>query len=229
MKLFLDTGFPDQVEEAWSWGIIDGVTSNPTHAAKVGIPPTELYPKLCGLVDGPVSLETVAGTAEDICREARILAAIADNAVVKVPIMRQGLIAVKQLAAEGIKTNVTVTFSPLQALLAAKVGATYVSPFVGRLDAIGHRGMEVVEQIRRIYDNYGFGTQIITASVRTPLHVLEAALAGSHVCTLPFDVLKLLYDHPLTDIGIQKFLDDWAMVPGKDELWERRPASVSQR
>jgi len=229
IKLFIDTGDPEQIREAASWGIIDGVTSNPTHAAKTGIPPKKLYPEICKLVDGPVSLETVGLTTEDMLREARILAAIADNAVVKVPMTREGIVAVRQLASEGIKTNVTVTFSPLQALLAAKAGATYVSPFIGRLDAVGHRGMDVVEQTLRIYDNYGFATQVITASVRTPSHVLEAALAGCHVCTVPFDILKQLYDHPLTDLGIKTFLDDWETVPDKDELWQMEPELVSRR
>ena len=226
MKLFIDTGNTEHIREAVSWGIIDGVTCNPTHAAQAGIPPRELYTEVCRLTDGPVSLETVASDADGIVREGRILAAIADNAVVKIPVTRDGLKALRILASEGIRTNVTVTFSPLQALLAAKAGADYVSPFIGRLDAIGHIGMEVVEQTLHIFENYGFETQIITASVRTPLHVLEAALAGSHVCTAPFDVLKQLYNHPLTDMGIKKFLDDWATVPGKEELWRGAPSEA---
>jgi transaldolase len=165
------------------------------------------------MVDGPVSLEAVGLDAEAIVREARELAAIADNVVVKVPIMQEGLKAVKRLAAEGIRTNVTVTFSPLQALLAAKCGATYISPFVGRLDAVGHLGMDVVGQIRQIYDNYDFETQILVAAVRHPVHVLEAALAGADVCTMFFDTMKQLYDHPLTDVAIKLFLEDWKKVP----------------
>jgi len=151
--------------------------------------------------------------ADRIVAEGRQLAAIADNVVIKVPIVREGLKAVKRLAAEGIKTNVTVLFSPLQALLAAKCGATYVSPFVGRLDAVGHVGMELVRQIKTIYDNYRFPTLIIVAAIRHPTHVLEAALAGADVCTVSFDVMKQLYEHPLTDVGIQQFLKDWEKVP----------------
>jgi transaldolase len=158
-------------------------------------------------------LETVSLDAEGIVSEAEELAGIADNVVIKVPIMAEGLKAVKRLASEGIKTNVTVTFSALQALLAAKCGATYISPFVGRLDAVGHIGMDVVRQIRQIYDNYGFDTQIIVAAVRHPIHVLEAALAGADVCTMFFDTMKALYDHPLTDVGIKLFLEDYQKVP----------------
>ena len=213
MKIFLDTAFIDQIEEVKRWGILDGVTTNPTHVSKTGANPKELYPQICKMVDGPVSLETISLDADGIVSEGRELAKIADNVVVKVPIVKEGLVAVKQLAAEGIKTNVTVTFSALQALLAAKVGATYISPFVGRLDDQGQRGMEVVEQIRTIYDNYGFETEIIVASVRHPLHVLEAALVGADIATMNFEVLGMLYDHPLTDIGIDMFLKDWEKVP----------------
>ncbi|MFZ5831676.1 MAG: fructose-6-phosphate aldolase [Planctomycetota bacterium] len=213
MKLFLDTADVGQIREAVSWGIIDGVTTNPTHVSKTGRPASELYAEICGLVDGPVSLETIGLDADTIVAEGRRLATIADNVVVKVPIMREGLKAVKQLSAEGIRTNVTVTFSPLQALLAAKCGATYISPFVGRLDAVGHLGMELIHQIRTIYDNYEFSTELLVAAVRHPAHVLEAALAGADVCTMSFDVLKQLYDHPLTEAGIQMFLEDWKKVP----------------
>jgi transaldolase len=213
MKLFIDTADLDQIKEAYGWGIVDGVTTNPTHVSKTGRSPRELYAEICQMVDGPVSLETVGLDADQIVAEGRQLARIADNAVIKVPIMREGLRAVKRLAAEGIKTNVTVTFSPLQALLAAKCGATFVSPFVGRLDAIGHLGMDIVRQIKTIYDHYGFATQILVAAVRHPAHVLEAALAGAPACTMNYDVLKQLYDHPLTDIGIEIFLQDWKKVP----------------
>ena len=213
MKLFLDTAFLDQIKEANSWGILDGVTTNPTHVANTGQPAREVYAEICQTVDGPVSLECLALDAEGIVAEARELAAIADNVVIKVPIMCEGLKAVKQLTAEGIKTNVTVNFSPLQALLAGKCGATYISPFIGRLDTIGHFGVELVRQIKTIYDNYGMQTQILAAAVRHPAHVLESALIGAHVCTMPFDVMKQMYEHPMTDAGIAQFLADWKKVP----------------
>ncbi len=213
MKLFLDTADIDQIREAVSWGIVDGVTTNPTHVSKTGRPARELYEEICRTVPGPVSLETLALDAEGIITEARQLAAIADNVVVKVPIMREGLKAVKRLSAEGIKTNVTVTFSPLQALLAAKCGATYISPFVGRLDAVGHIGMDLIRQIRTIYDNYEYETEILVAAIRHPVHVLESALVGADVATMFFDVMKQLFDHPLTDRGIEMFLEDWKKVP----------------
>jgi transaldolase len=215
MKLFLDTADVAQAREAWSWGIIDGVTTNPSHVAKTGRKPLEVYREICDIVDGPISLEAVALEANEIANEGRALAKIHKNVVIKVPIIREGLKAVRILASEGYKTNVTVTFSPLQALLAAKVGATYVSPFVGRLDAVGHDGMELVRQIKTIYRNYGFTTQIITAAARHPLHVLQAALAGSDVMTMGFDILQQLYQHPLTDTVLDIFLKDWAKIPGK--------------
>lgn len=213
MKLFIDSAEVDKIKEAWSWGIIDGVTTNPSHVAKTGRPYLEVYKEICSMVDGPISLETVSPAAKEIIAEGRQLAKIHKNVVIKVVNTKEGLKAVKALTAEGIKTNVTVTFSPLQALLAAKCGATYISPFVGRLDAVGHDGMQVIRDIRKIYDNYGFKTQILTAAVRHPKHVLEAALAGSDVCTLSYDVLELLYNHPLTDIAIDIFNKDWAKVP----------------
>ena len=213
MKLFLDTADTAQVREAWSWGIIDGVTTNPSHVAKTGRKAPDVYAEILDIVDGQVSLETVTLTAPEIIAEGRELAKLHQNVVVKVPLLKEGLKAVKVLSAEGIKTNVTVTFSPLQALLAAKCGATYVSPFVGRLDAVGHIGMELVEQIRTIYQNYGFETLIIAAAMRHPRHVLESALAGADVCTMAFDILDQLYNHPLTDIVLNQFLNDWAKVP----------------
>lgn len=213
MKLFIDTADVAQIREVWSWGIVDGVTTNPTHVAKTGRRPFEIYEEILELVDCPVSLETVTLTAPEIIAEGRELARLHPNVVVKVPLIREGLKAVKALSAEGIRTNVTVTFSPLQALLAAKCGATYVSPFVGRLDAIGHFGMDLARQIRTIYGNYGYPTEIIVAAVRHPTHVLEAALAGAHICTMSYDVMVQLYDHPLTDIGVELFLKDWAKVP----------------
>ena len=213
MKIFIDTANIDEIREAVSWKIVDGVTTNPTHVSKTGRPAREVYEEICRLVHGPVSLEAVGLESDDIVREGRELAKIAPNVGIKVPITRDGLVAVRCLADEGIKTNVTVTFSPLQALLAAKCGATYVSPFVGRLDAIGHVGMELVEQIRTIYNNYGYETQILVAAVRNPVHVLDAALAGADCCTMFFDVMKQLYEHPLTDAGIKLFLQDWKKIP----------------
>lgn len=215
MKLFLDTADVTQIREAWSWGIIDGVTTNPSHVAKTGRKPADVYREICEIVDGPVSLEAVSLTAGDIVKEGRKLARIHKNVVIKVPIIKEGLKAVKVLAGEGFQTNVTVAFSPLQALLAAKAGATYVSPFVGRLDAVGHDGMELVRQIRTIYQNFGFKTRIITAAVRHPQHVLQAALAGSDVATMAFEILEQLYQHPLTGVVMDGFLKDWAGIPGK--------------
>jgi transaldolase len=213
VQIFIDTADIAQVREAYSWGIVDGVTTNPTHVAKTGKPAREVYREICAAVKGPVSLETVGTDAATIVAEGKELVKIAENVVVKVPLMREGLMAVRRLSEMGIKTNVTVTFSPLQALLAAKCGATYVSPFVGRLDAIGHIGMDLVRQIVTIYGHYGYSTQLLVAAVRHPEHVLQAALAGAPVCTMSYDVLKQLYDHPLTDIGIELFLKDWAKVP----------------
>ena len=216
MKLFLDTANLDEIREVARWGILDGVTTNPTHVSKTGMSPRELYPEICKICSGPVSLETVTLEADEIVEEGRELAKIADNVVVKVPIMKEGLVAVKKLASEGIATNVTVTFSPLQAMLAAKCGATYISPFVGRLDAVSQDGMVLASQIKKIYDNYSFSTQIIVAAVRHPMHVVEAALMGAHICTMNFEVIKQLYDHPLTDLGIEMFLEDWRKVPQEE-------------
>jgi len=213
MKIFIDSADVEKIKEVWSWGVIDGVTTNPSHVAKTGRKHLEVYREICDIVDGPISLETITLTAKEIVAEGRALAKMHKNVVVKVPLLREGLKAVKILTAEGIHTNVTVTFSPLQALLAAKCGATYISPFVGRLDAIGQFGMDCVRQIRTIYDNYDYKTQILTAAVRHPTHVLEAALAGSDVVTMAADVIEQLYYHPLTDIGVDIFLKDWAKVP----------------
>jgi transaldolase len=213
MKLFIDTADVAQIKEAYAWGIVDGVTTNPTHVAKTGRRPEEVYREICSIVDGPISLETIGLKSEEILAEGRVLAKVHKNAVVKVVNTLEGLKAVKQFTAEGIKTNVTVTFSPLQALLAAKCGASYISPFVGRLDAFSHNGMELVRQIKTIHNNYGYKTEIIVAAVRHPLHVLEAALAGAEICTMSYDVLQQLYHHPLTDLGIEMFLNDWKKVP----------------
>ena len=215
MKIFLDTADVNQIREAWSWGVIDGVTTNPTHVSKTGRPPAEVYREICSIVDGPISLETIGLKAEEILTEGRQLAKIHKNVVVKVVNTKEGLKAVKQFTKEGIKTNVTVTFSPMQALLAAKVGATYISPFVGRLDAHGHIGMDVARQIKTIYNNYGYKTELLVAAVRHPLHVLEAGLIGADVCTMSIDVLEQLFHHPMTDLGIEMFLNDWKKVPKK--------------
>ena len=179
MQIFIDTADIAQVREAVSWGIVDGVTTNPTHVSKTGRPAKDVYREICAAVKGPVSLETVGLDAATIVSEGKELAKVADNVVVKVPLMREGLMAVRQLSDLGIKTNVTVTFSPLQALLAAKCGATYISPFVGRLDAVGHVGMDLVRQIMTIYGHYQYSTKVLVAAIRHPLHVLEAALAGT--------------------------------------------------
>src|SRR3984885_3220750 len=213
MKIFIDSADVVQIREGWSWGVIDGVTTNPSHVAKTGRKHLEVYREICDIVDGPISLETITLTAPEMAAEGRTLAKMHKNVVVKIPLTMEGLKAVKILSAEGIPTNVTVTFSPLQAMLAAKCGATYISPFVGRLDAIGQFGMDCVRQIRTIYDNYDYKTQILTAAVRHPTHLLEAALAGSDVATMAYEVIEQLYDHPLTDIGIDIFLKDWAKVP----------------
>ena len=218
MKLFLDTADVEEIRQAARWGILDGVTTNPTHVAKTGREANGVYQEICDIVDGPVSLETVSLDADAIVEEGRALAKIAENVVVKVPIMKEGLIAVKRLADEGTKTNVTVTFSPLQALLAAKCGATYISPFVGRLDAISHDGMDLAHQIRTIYDNYGFKTQLLVAAVRHPVHVLDAAMLGADVSTMSFEIMQQLYDHPLTDKGIETFLADWQKVPQSSHI-----------
>ena len=215
MKLFLDTAQLEHLREACAWGIVDGATTNPTLVSKTGREPAELYAEICRIVPGPVSLECVATEADAMVAEAQQLAKIAENVVVKIPILREGLIAVKRLAAVGVKTNVTAVCSPLQALLAAKCGATYVSPFVGRWDVMGQMGMDMIHQIKTIFDNYGFGTQLLVASARHPLHVLEAALAGADVCTIPLEVMEQLYHHPMTDVILRQFANDWQKVPGK--------------
>jgi transaldolase len=213
MNLFIDTADIAQVTDAWSWGIIDGVTTNPSHVSRTGRKASEVYRDICDIVDGPISLEVLALTAPEMIVEGRQLARYHRNVVVKLPNTREGLKAVKALTSEGIKTNVTVTFSPLQALLAAKCGATYISPFVGRLDSVGHTGMDLVRQIKQIYGNYGFRTQIIVAAVRHPSHVLESALAGADIATMSYEILQQLYQHPLTDIVLAQFLNDWKSVP----------------
>ncbi|MDH4217709.1 MAG: fructose-6-phosphate aldolase [Candidatus Aminicenantes bacterium] len=212
MKIFLDTANVRQIREAFSWGILDGVTTNPTLVSKENAKFKDLIKEICDIVLGPVSVESVSTKAEDIIEESRTLAKIADNVVVKIPICVEGLKAIKVLSQEGIHINTTLIFSPLQALLAAKAGAMYVSPFVGRLDDIAHEGINLVEEIVTIFDNYGIDTEIIVGSVRHPLHVVEAALIGADIATIPFGVLEKMVRHPLTDIGMEKFLDDWKKV-----------------
>lgn len=212
MKIFLDTANLDEIKEAASWGILDGVTTNPTLCSKENLRLDELIKEICRTVKGPVSVECVSASSADIVNEARTLAKLADNVVVKVPICVEGLKAIKVLSQEGIQVNTTLIFSPSQALLAAKAGAKFVSPFIGRLDDISHEGMELVEKIVAIFNNYGIETEVIVASVRHPLHVVEAALVGADIATVPFSVLEKMVKHPLTDTGMEKFLKDWGKV-----------------
>jgi transaldolase len=220
MKFFLDTANVEEIRIADSWGVLDGVTTNPSLAAKEGREFRGLAHEILEILgDRPVSLETVSKDAEGMIREARILASWAPNVVAKIPLLPEGLKAVRVLREEGIKTNVTLVFSTNQGILAGKAGATYVSPFIGRLDDKGHDGMEVVRELAIIYDMYGIETQVLAASVRHPRHVVEAALAGADVVTMPFSVLKKLFEHPMTDVGLEKFLQDWETVPDKDEIF----------
>jgi len=209
MKIFLDTANVTELKEGVAMGILDGCTTNPSLIAKEKRPFRPLVEEICAIVPGPVSLEVVATDFEGMVKEGKELAQIAANVVVKCPLTKDGLKAVKTLTGEGIKVNQTLCFSASQALLSAKAGATYISPFLGRLDDISHVGMDLIRQIVQIYANYGFKTQVLAASIRNPLHVVDAALAGAHVATIPFAVLEQLTKHPLTDIGLKKFLDDW--------------------
>ncbi len=213
MKLFIDTANVDHIREVASWGVLSGVTTNPSLIAKEGRDFREVIEEICEIVDGPISAEAVSPDAEGMMKEARKFSAWHPNVTIKLPMTDEGLKAAAMCSQEGIKTNVTLIFSPSQALLAAKAGATFVSPFVGRLDDISHTGMELVQTIVAMYDNYGIETEVIVASVRNPLHVVEAALMGGHIATIPYKVFKQMLAHPLTDIGIQKFLDDWEKVP----------------
>lgn len=215
MKFFIDTANIEEIRKAWDLGVIDGVTTNPSLISKEGKDPIKLLREICAIVNGPVSAEAVTMTADEMVREAKSLSKIHKNIVVKIPMIEEGLKAVKKLSAMGIKTNVTLVFSSSQALLAAKAGATFVSPFVGRLDDIGHVGMDIVGDILDIYENYMFSTEVIVASIRNPLHVVDAARMGAHIATIPYSVIIQLLKHPLTDIGIEKFLKDWEKVPKK--------------
>ncbi|TDJ56810.1 MAG: fructose-6-phosphate aldolase [Ignavibacteria bacterium] len=217
MKFFIDTADIDEIREAASLGILDGVTTNPSLVYKAGKDFRKLLDEILEIVDGPVSAEVIATDYDGILKEAREYASIHKNIVVKVPLIKEGLKAVKTLSNENINTNVTLCFSPMQALLAAKAGATYISPFIGRLDDISINGMELIEQIVQIYRNYSYDTQVLVASVRHPLHVVEAALIGADVCTIPFAVINKLFNHPLTDSGLNKFLSDWKKLTGNQK------------
>ena len=213
MKIFIDSGDIGEIKEAQSMGVIDGVTTNPSLLAKGGRPTRQVIAEICEVVDGPISAEVVAVEKDAILREGRELARIHRNVVVKVPLIDDGLKAVRIFAAEGIKTNVTLCFSAAQALLAAKAGATYISPFVGRVDDAAGDGMDLVLQVMTIYRNYGFATQVLTASVRHPVHFVQAAMIGSHAATMPLKVIKQLTKHPLTDVGLAQFLADAKKIP----------------
>jgi len=216
MKFFIDTANPDEIKRAYEMGVIDGVTTNPTLISKEKKDFESLIDEICKIVKGlPISLEVLSLNSEGMIEEARRLSRMGENIVVKIPMTTEGLKAIKVLVSEGIKTNTTLVFSPTQALLAAKAGTTYVSPFIGRLDDIAQTGMELIEQIVTIFTNYGFESQVIVSSIRHPIHVLEAALIGADVATIPYKVIEQLVKHPLTDIGIERFLADWKKVPKK--------------
>ncbi len=213
MKFFIDTADVHEIREAHTLGLVDGVTTNPSLIAKSGRKFKDVIKEITAIVDGPISAEVIALDAEGMVKEAKDLVKIHTNIVIKLPMTPEGLKATKQLSAKGIKTNVTLIFTPMQALLAAKAGATYVSPFVGRLDDISQDGMGIIEEIRTIFDNYGYTSEIIVASIRNPIHVLNSALIGADICTIPYSVMLQLSKHPLTDAGIKKFLEDWEKVP----------------
>jgi len=223
LRLFLDTANLDEIREGVSWGVVSGVTTNPSLVAKEGHADFHGFIRtLAGLVPGPVNAEVVATEAEGMVREARALAALGENVVIKVPMGKEGLKATRALREEGIPVNVTLAFSPNQALLASLAGATYVSPFLGRLDDVGHDGMQVVRDTVEIFSLYGLDTYVLAASIRHPLHVTEAALAGADIATMPFKVLEQMLRHPLTDLGLERFLDDWR------SLEQARPAPVGR-
>jgi transaldolase len=215
MKFFIDTANVKEIREAASLGVVDGVTTNPSLVSKEGRDFKQVITEICSIVDGPISAEAVSLEADKMVIEGTDLAKIHKNIVVKLPMTKEGLKATKILAGKGIRVNMTLVFSPAQALLAAKVGAAYVSPFVGRLDDISHDGMDLVRQVVTIFDNYGYPTEVIVASVRNPLHVVDAALTGAHIATIPFSVIDQIVKHPLTDIGIEKFLADWKKLEKK--------------
>jgi len=213
MQLFLDTANIEEIRTAAGWGLLDGVTTNPTHIAKSGKPFEDVLREIFAIIDGPISVETVSLEAEGIVRQGRAIARFHRNAVVKVPVMIEGLKAVKQLSSEGIATNVTLCFSPLQAFLAAKAGATYISPFLHRKELAGEDGLALIRDIRAIYDRYGYRTKVLAASIRTAREVLDCLRYGADVATMPFDILESLYKHSMTDAGLEMFLNDWKKVP----------------
>ncbi len=215
LKIFIDTANVNEIREANSWGVISGVTTNPSLIAKEGRDFKEVVKEITSIVDGPISAEVISLDHEGMIKEARELSKIHKNIVVKIPMTIEGLKAVNILSKEGIKTNVTLIFSSAQALLAAKAGASYVSPFVGRIDDVGSEGMELIREITQIFNNYDIKTEIIAASIRSPMHVIDAAMAGADIATIPYKVLVQMTKHPLTDIGIEKFLDDWKKVPNR--------------
>lgn len=208
MKIFIDTANVDEIRKAAMLGVLDGVTTNPSLIAKEGRDLKTVITEICDIVDGPISAEVISLDAENMIKEGRELSSLHKNVVVKIPMCEEGLKAVNVLSKEGIKTNVTLIFSAQQAILAAKAGASYVSPFMGRLDDIGNGGLPVIEDIAQVFDYYGYNTEIISASIRTPMHVLECAKAGSHIATIPYKVIMQMIKHPLTDIGIEKFMED---------------------
>lgn len=213
MKIFIDTANIEEIKKANDWGVIDGVTTNPSLVAKESREFEELAREIMNIVDGPISVEVISTNAEGMVKEAVELSEWSPNTVVKIPMIPEGLKAVKILSAKSIKTNVTLVFSVNQALLAAKAGATYVSPFIGRLDDVGHEGMQIVRDMVGVFNTYNFKTEVIVASIRHSLHVIEAAKAGAHVATVPFKVIEKMFRHPLTDIGLERFLDDWKKIP----------------
>ncbi len=215
MQIFLDTAITEELKKGVATGLVDGCTTNPTLAAKAGRDYNEVLKEICSIVGGPVSAETISLDAEGMVREGVAFASIAKNIIIKVPMTSEGMKACQQLTKSGIKVNVTLVFSANQALLAAKSGAFIVSPFVGRLDDLGEVGMNLIKDIKQIYTNYKFTTQILVASVRNPVHILEAAKIGADIATIPYPIFEQLFRHPLTDIGIKKFLDDWEKVPKK--------------
>ncbi len=215
MKFFLDTAITDELRLGAATGLVDGVTTNPSLIAKSGRKLDDVVREITEIIDGPISVETISTDAKGMINEGRLFAKMHRNIVVKCPLTQEGLIATKTLSSEGTKVNVTLCFSAVQALLAAKAGATYISPFVGRLDDTAHDGMKLIEDIVKIYSNYGFTTQVLAASLRHPLHVYQSALAGAHVGTLPFKVFQQLFKHPLTDIGLEQFLKDWEASQSK--------------
>jgi transaldolase len=213
MQIFIDSADIEEIRDAAAMGVVDGVTTNPSLVAKTGRPFKEVLVDICEVVDGPISAEVIATDYDGMMKEARALAKMHENIVVKIPLISEGLKAVRTLTDEGIRTNVTLCFSPTQGLLAAKAGATYISPFIGRIDDIGGNGMEIVEQLVTIYQNYGLSTQVLAASIRHPVHVVQAALIGADVATLPHKVIHQLVKHPLTDIGLERFLADAKKIP----------------